>query len=83
MEPEEYEEAKNETVEQLKEFKESLDKMLEGNLSLVDDLNSMQLVNIQFSIFYLLNRFNICIIKKKYIVIYYEDDRSPVKACNP
>ena len=49
MEPEEYEEAKNETVEQLKEFKESLDKMLEGNLSLVDDLNSMQLVNIPFS----------------------------------
>lgn len=43
MEPEEYEEAKNETVEQLKEFKESLDKMVEGNLSLVDDLNSMQL----------------------------------------
>lgn len=43
MEPEEYEEAKNETIEQLKEFKESLEKMLEGNLSLVDELNSMQI----------------------------------------
>lgn len=39
----EYEETKNETIEQLKEFKESLDKMIEGNVSLVDELNSMQL----------------------------------------
>lgn len=44
MEPEEYEETKNETIEQLKEFKESLDNMMEGNLSLVDELNGMQLV---------------------------------------
>ncbi|KAK7476542.1 hypothetical protein BaRGS_00032222 [Batillaria attramentaria] len=43
MEPDEYEETKNETLEQLKEFKTSLDKMLEGNLSLVDQLGGMQL----------------------------------------
>ena len=44
LEPEEYEETKNETIEQLKEFKESLDKMVGGDLSLVDELNGMQLV---------------------------------------
>ena len=44
MEPEEYEDTKNETIEQLKEFKESLDKMMGGDLSLVDELNGMQLV---------------------------------------
>lgn len=43
LEPEEYEETKNETIEQLKEFKESLDKMVGGDLSLVDELNGMQL----------------------------------------
>ncbi|KAK3785657.1 hypothetical protein RRG08_023912 [Elysia crispata] len=43
LEPEEYEETKSETVEQLKEFQENLTKMLQGNLSLVDELNSMQL----------------------------------------
>ncbi|XP_071109192.1 protein LZIC-like isoform X1 [Haliotis cracherodii] len=43
LEPEEYEETKNETLEQLKEFKESLDKMVGGDLSLVDELNGMQL----------------------------------------
>ncbi|CAL1530482.1 unnamed protein product [Lymnaea stagnalis] len=43
LEPEEYEETKKETVEQLKEFQENLNKMVEGNLSLVDQLNGMQL----------------------------------------
>lgn len=43
LDPDEYEETKKETIEQLKEFKESLDKMVGGDLSLVDDLNSMQL----------------------------------------
>ncbi|XP_005106751.1 protein LZIC [Aplysia californica] len=43
LEPEEYEETKSETVEQLKEFQENLNRMLEGNLSLVDELNAMQL----------------------------------------
>ncbi|GFR73059.1 protein LZIC-like [Elysia marginata] len=45
LEPEEYEETKSETVEQLKEFQENLGKMLQGNLSLVDELNSMQLIS--------------------------------------
>ncbi|KAK7094150.1 protein LZIC-like [Littorina saxatilis] len=43
LDDDEYEETKNETLEQLKEFKTSLDKMLEGNLSLVDQLGGMQL----------------------------------------
>lgn len=45
LEEDEYEETKSETVDQLKEFNESLEKMKHGNLSLVDDVNSMQLVS--------------------------------------
>jgi len=45
LEAEEYEETKSETLEQLREFKDSLDNMVGGNLSLVDELNSMQLVS--------------------------------------
>lgn len=44
LDDDEYEETKKETLEQLKEFKVSLDKMLAGDMTLVDDLNSMQLV---------------------------------------
>ncbi|BFZ22847.1 hypothetical protein BsWGS_25886 [Bradybaena similaris] len=43
LDPEEYEDTKEETLEQLREFQENLNKMLEGNLSLVDELNAMQL----------------------------------------
>ncbi|XP_064643362.1 protein LZIC-like [Lineus longissimus] len=43
LDDDEYEETKNETVEQLKEFDESLSRMRGGNLSLVDELNAMQL----------------------------------------
>ncbi|CAH1773960.1 unnamed protein product [Owenia fusiformis] len=43
FEEDEYEETKNETLEQLKEFNESLSNMMKGNLSLVDQLNGMQL----------------------------------------
>ncbi|CAG5125240.1 unnamed protein product [Candidula unifasciata] len=43
LDPEEYDETKNETLEQLKEFQENLNRMLQGNLSLVDELNAMQL----------------------------------------
>ncbi|XP_041377839.1 protein LZIC-like [Gigantopelta aegis] len=43
LDADEYEETKNETLEQLKEFKESLDRMVGGDLSLVDELNGMQL----------------------------------------
>lgn len=44
FEPEEYKTEKDETLEQLKEFQASLSKMLEGNMSLVDEINGMQLV---------------------------------------
>jgi hypothetical protein len=42
----EYEETKNETMEQLREFNESLSKMISGDMTLVDHLGSMQLVSI-------------------------------------
>ena len=45
LEPDEYEETRSETLEQLKDFNESLNKMKGGNLSLVDDVNSLQLVS--------------------------------------
>lgn len=45
FEPAEYEETKKETLEQLQEFGNSLNKMKGGNLSLVDDLNRIQLVS--------------------------------------
>ena len=41
----EYTETRNDTLDQLQEFSESLSRMKEGNLSLVDDLNRIQLVN--------------------------------------
>jgi hypothetical protein len=41
----EYEETKNETMEQLREFNESLSKMISGDMTLVDQLGSMQLVS--------------------------------------
>ena len=44
LEPVEYEETKRETLAQLEEFGNSLNKMKGGNLSLVNDLNRIQLV---------------------------------------
>ncbi|PSN41959.1 Protein LZIC [Blattella germanica] len=43
LEPSEYEETKEETMEQLREFNESLSKMISGDMTLVDHLGSMQL----------------------------------------
>eukprot|EP00051_Salpingoeca_urceolata_P009598 m.116344 g.116344 ORF g.116344 m.116344 type:complete len:190 (+) comp16376_c0_seq5:1334-1903(+) len=43
LEDDEYEETKAETLDQLQEFKESLSKLAAGNMSLVDELGSMQL----------------------------------------
>eukprot|EP00043_Microstomoeca_roanoka_P004323 m.48974 g.48974 ORF g.48974 m.48974 type:complete len:196 (-) comp12439_c2_seq1:93-680(-) len=43
LDDEEYEETKNETIEQLKEFQESLSNLTEGNVSLVDEIGAMQL----------------------------------------
>ncbi|XP_067006479.1 protein LZIC isoform X2 [Anabrus simplex] len=43
LDPSEYEETKKETMDQLHEFNESLSKMISGDMTLVDQLNSMQL----------------------------------------
>ncbi|XP_013778142.1 protein LZIC-like [Limulus polyphemus] len=43
LDPEEYEETKNETLDQLKEFDKSLKKIVSGNMTLIDELNGMQL----------------------------------------
>jgi len=40
---EEYQETKQDTLEQLKEFQQSLDKLLKGDMTLVDSLNGLQL----------------------------------------
>lgn len=45
LDPEEYEETKNETLEQMKEFNKSLTEMKLGNMTLVDDLSALQLVS--------------------------------------
>ncbi|KAF7994883.1 hypothetical protein HCN44_004355 [Aphidius gifuensis] len=39
----EYEETKEDTMEQLREFNESLQRMIKGDMTLVDELGSMQL----------------------------------------
>ncbi|XP_065060911.1 protein LZIC-like [Rhopilema esculentum] len=43
LDEEEYEETKTETLEQLKEFENTLKKMIAGDMTLVDHLNNMQL----------------------------------------
>ncbi len=43
MDEDEYEETKQDTLEQLQDFKESLTKMMAGNMTLVDELNGMQI----------------------------------------
>lgn len=55
MDKEEYEETRDETLEQLKEFKGSLDKMLEGNMSLVDQLGGIQLVCVTVKVIFVLS----------------------------
>lgn len=44
MTNEEYEEAKEETMEQLRELNESLQRMISGNMTLINQLGAMQLV---------------------------------------
>ena len=60
MDADEYEETKKETVEQLNDFNESLSKMKEGDLSLVDELNRIQLVSTNTHVVILLK-----VVKKK------------------
>ena len=44
LDAEEYEEMKKETLDQLREFNDSLTNLMAGNMTLVDELNRMQLV---------------------------------------
>lgn len=44
LDKDEYETLYNETLDQLKDFKASLEKMMAGNITLVDSLSSIQLV---------------------------------------
>jgi len=43
-----YLECKEDTMEQLREFNESLQRMISGNMTLVDELGAMQLVYILY-----------------------------------
>jgi hypothetical protein len=45
MEPEEYAEQKEDTLEQLKDFQQHLSSLRSGNLSVVDSFGAMQLVS--------------------------------------
>ena len=53
----EYEETKRETLEQLKEFNESLNKMKGGDMTLINELNRMQLVRLHLSTYLWLHCF--------------------------
>ena len=46
MDEDEYEETRQDTIEQLQDFKETLEKVMKGDMSLVDQLNGMQLVKL-------------------------------------
>ena len=46
LDKDEYEETKAETVEQLREFNESLKKMMAGDMTLIDELSRWQLVGV-------------------------------------
>lgn len=40
-----YQECKEDTMEQLREFNDSLQRMISGDMTLIDELGAMQLVN--------------------------------------
>lgn len=54
MDEADYQECKQDTMEQLREFNESLQRMISGDMTLVDELGAMQLV-----CNYLFSKFNI------------------------
>ncbi|XP_065277379.1 protein LZIC isoform X3 [Emys orbicularis] len=45
LDADEYEETKKETLEQLSEFNDSLKKIMSGNMTLIDELSGMQLMD--------------------------------------
>lgn len=52
LDEDEYEESKSEAMDQLKEFSETLNKIMSGNMTLVDELGSMQLVRMLLFFFF-------------------------------
>ena len=44
MDPEDYNEFKQDTLEQMKEFNQTLTKIMTGNMTLVDELGALQIV---------------------------------------
>ncbi len=66
MSIEEYNETKEETLEQFQELNISLSKLKEGNLSLIDDVNSMQLA-IQGKLIF---KYFICLVNKTRINLF-------------
>lgn len=49
LDQDEYEETKQETMDQLKELNDSLSKLVNGDISLINSLGAVQLVNIKIS----------------------------------
>lgn len=49
LDQDEYEETKQETMDQLKELNDSLSKLVNGDISLINSLGAVQLVNIKLS----------------------------------
>lgn len=72
LDEDEYEETKKETVEQLKEFKETLEKFAAGNVTLVDEISSMQLVNFLYRSFNSHPFYVACLEIEKQIWITYD-----------
>lgn len=52
MDAAEYKETKEDTVEQLKELNESLNKIVKGDVSLISSLGAVQLVSLVLSLCY-------------------------------
>ena len=55
LDPEEYEETKKETLDQLEEFSQSLSRIVSGNMTLIDDFSAMQLVCLFIVLFFYSN----------------------------
>jgi len=54
-----YQECKEDTIEQLREFNDSLQRMISGDMTLVDELGAMQLVNMMYCIINLYMCYNL------------------------
>lgn len=51
IDTEEYNESKSDTIDQLKELNESLNKLINGDISLLNSLGIMRLVNVRSTYF--------------------------------